>query len=426
MEITAVRGMKDILPEEARIRDRVERIAREVLERHGFRELRTPILERTELFARGIGEATDIVSKEMYTFASRSGDSLTLRPEATAGVMRAYIEHNLHAAGGLQRLYTIGPMFRYERPQKGRYRQFWQVNAEVLGSDVPELDAELICALAQIIGACGVADYRLELNSLGCPECRERFRAHLQGYLRERLDQLCPDCRQRAETNPLRVFDCKASGCQAALKDAPVILDYICDDCRRHFEAVQDYLGLAGVRFSVNPRIVRGLDYYRRTTFELSSERLGAQSAFAGGGRYDGLVKQLGGPDVPGIGFAIGLDRLLLLLPEDNHEPRPAYLATLGDEARRAGFVLAESLRARGIRLEWDPAAKSLKAQMRQADKARARVALILGADELARGRVVLRDMDTKEQHEAALEAEVLAGELAARLQETEDKGKKS
>jgi len=426
VEITAVRGMKDILPEEARIRDRVERIAREVLERHGFRELRTPILERTELFARGIGEATDIVSKEMYTFASRSGDSLTLRPEATAGVMRAYIEHNLHAAGGLQRLYTIGPMFRYERPQKGRYRQFWQVNAEVLGSDVPELDAELICALAQIIGACGVADYRLELNSLGCPECRERFRAHLQGYLRERLDQLCPDCRQRAETNPLRVFDCKASGCQAALKDAPVILDYICDDCRRHFEAVQDYLGLAGVRFSVNPRIVRGLDYYRRTTFELSSERLGAQSAFAGGGRYDGLVKQLGGPDVPGIGFAIGLDRLLLLLPEDNHEPRPAYLATLGDEARRAGFVLAESLRARGIRLEWDPAAKSLKAQMRQADKARARVALILGADELARGRVVLRDMDTKEQHEAALEAEVLAGELAARLQETEDKGKKS
>lgn len=415
-EISAVRGMKDILPGEARVRQRIEQLARQVLERHGFRELAPPILERTELFARGIGEATDIVSKEMYTFESRSGDSLTLRPEATAGVVRAYIEHKLHAGGGLQRLYTIGPMFRYERPQKGRYRQFWQINAEALGSEAPEVDAELICALVQIVGGLGVEEWRLELNSLGCLKCREDFRAALKGFLAQRRSLLCPDCRQRAEVNPLRVFDCKVEGCRHALEGAPLILDYICPDCRAHFEAVQDCLGLMKVPFVINARIVRGLDYYRRTTFELISTRLGAQNAFAGGGRYDGLVAELGGPDVPGIGFAIGVDRLLLLLPEEEGGPRPVFLAVLGEEARREGFRLAETLRARGLKLEWDPAGRSLRAQMRQADKAHARLVLILGADELAQGRLTIRDMDSKEQESAAIDADALAGELARRL----------
>ncbi len=416
MDISAVRGMKDILPAEARLRQRIERLAAGVLERHGFAEIRPPLLERTQLFARTIGEVTDIVQKEMYTFESRGGDSLTLRPEATAGVVRAYIEHKLYAAGGLQKLYTIGPMFRYERPQKGRYRQFWQANAEVLGSEAPEVDAELICALVQIIEAAQVSGWRLELNSLGCPECRERFRAALKDYLAGRLERLCPDCRQRAEINPLRVFDCKVEGCQKALQGAPVILDYICEACRDHFEAVQGYLRLMGVAYAVNPRIVRGLDYYRRTTFEVVSERLGAQSAFAGGGRYDGLVAELGGPDVPGIGFAIGLDRMLLLVPEGDGGPRPAFLATLGEEARRAGFALAEGLRRRGVRLEWDPTGRSLKAQMKLADRVRAKVVLILGADELAQGRLTMRDMDTKEQESAPIDAELLAAELARRL----------
>jgi histidyl-tRNA synthetase len=416
--LTAVRGMKDILPDEADVRQRLEALAGEVLVRHGFREIRTPVMERTELFARGIGAATDIVSKEMYTFESRSGDSLTLRPEATAGVVRAFIEHKMHTPGGLQKLYTVGPMFRYERPQKGRYRQFWQVNAEAIGLDNPEVDAELISALVQIIHAARVFDFRLELNSLGCPECRERFRAALQGYLRERIEALCADCRLRAEVNPLRVFDCKVEGCQAALIGAPVILDYICDDCRAHFEAVQGYLTQLGIEYIVNPRIVRGLDYYRRTTFELVSERLGAQSAFAGGGRYDGLVAQLGGPDLPAIGFAIGLDRLLLLVPEEHDGERPVFLAALGPEARRVGLKLAEDLRSRGVKLDWDLAGRSLKSQMKLADRLRARTVLILGDEELAKGMITLRDMDTKAQSSQPIEAARLAYELTKTLTE--------
>ncbi|MFH0809568.1 MAG: histidine--tRNA ligase [Pseudomonadota bacterium] len=416
MEINAVRGMKDILPEEARRRERVERLAKDVLECHGFGEIRTPLLERTQLFARSIGEATDIVSKEMYTFQSRGGDSLTLRPEATAGVVRAVVEHKLYAAGGVRKLYTIGPMFRYERPQKGRYRQFWQVNAEILGSDAPETDAEVICALMQIIEAAGVTGHRLEINSLGCPECREAFRAALQGFLQGRLEAFCPDCRQRAQTNPLRVFDCKIEGCKAVLAGAPLILDHICNECRAHFQAVQEYLRLGGVEFTLNPRIVRGLDYYRRTTFEVLSESLGAQSAFAGGGRYDGLVAQLGGPDLPAIGFAIGLDRLILLLPEEPEKDRPVFLAVLGEAARRQGFQLAEGLRRRGIRLEADLTGRGLKAQLKQADRARARIVVIVGDDELAQGKLTIRDMDTKEQESAAIEIGRLAEALARRL----------
>jgi len=412
LAIAAVRGMKDILPGESALWQRVERCARETLERFGYRELRTPILERTELFARSIGEATDIVSKEMYTFEARGGESLTMRPEATAGVVRAYIEHALHGGGGVQKLYSIGPMFRYERPQKGRYRQFWQINAEALGLDAPELDAETIHLMESIVRAVGARDYRLEVNSLGCPDCRAVFKAELQGFLRKNVGELCPDCQTRAETNPLRVFDCKSASCRKIMEGAPLILDFICADCRAHFDRVLELLGALGSNAIVNPRIVRGLDYYRRTTFEISSGELGAQNAFGGGGRYDGLVKDLGGPDVPGIGFAIGMDRLMLLLPGDGVGMRPVFLATLGEAATRKGFLLGQELRARGVALEMDLGARSLKAQMRAANRANARAVLILGDDELAQDRITLRDMDSKEQEALALDVEGLARRL--------------
>lgn len=404
--IQAVRGFRDVLPQEGVLWQRVEAVARDVLERYGFREIRIPVVERTELFARSIGESTDIVEKEMYSFLDRSGVSLTLRPEATAGILRAYIEHALDRSDQVQKLYCMGPMFRHERPQKGRYRQFHQIDAEVLGSPDPRTDAELLGALRTLFQELGLEELDFQINSLGCPDCRPAFRSRVVSYLEGRAEALCGDCRRRLSLNPLRIYDCKVEGCREALRGAPSILEGLCLCCREHLERVQEHLALLGVPFSLNPFIVRGLDYYRRTTFEVLSGTLGAQNALCGGGRYDGLIRELGGPDLPGIGFAIGQERLVSVLQERGAVeslPIELFVAALGEMAAREAFLVVERARRAGLRAEMDFRGASLKAQLRRADKLGASRVLILGEAEIASGRAPLRDMAAGTQVEVEL-----------------------
>jgi histidyl-tRNA synthetase len=399
--IQAVRGMSDILPDQAGWWQRVEKTAREVLESFGYCEIRTPVAEKLELFARSIGASTDIVEKEMYAFQDRNGEWLALRPEATASVVRSYVQHALHSDSALLKLYEIGPMFRHERPQKGRYRQFHQIDAEVFGSDSPMVDAEMMHMLSRLTDRIGISGVVLNINTLGCPKCRQNYKEILKDFLNAKGDQFCADCLRRRETNPLRVFDCKVEKCQGLLQSAPMLIDYICEDCRVHFDAVKDYLARLGTPYEINPRIVRGLDYYMRTTFEVISDRLGAQNAIGGGGRYNGLVRDLGGPDVPAIGFAIGMERLIMLLQQEQHQvvrtPR-FFIAGLGEQPHVNAFLLVQQLRGRGFEAEMDYEGRSLKSQMRRADKSGARYVLILGEDELMRGQIQLRDMLTKTQ----------------------------
>jgi histidyl-tRNA synthetase len=405
MSLQALKGFKDVLPGESEKWAFLEQTARKIFQNYGYAEIKTPILEKTELFARTIGAATDIVEKEMYTFADRSGDSVTLRPEATASVLRAFIEHHLHTLQPLQKLFSIGPMFRHERPQKGRLRQFHQINAECLGSAGPFTDAEIILLLIQILKAIGLADLRLRLNSLGCPACRPSFAAAIQAFFETRQEGFCPDCRRRIKTNPLRVFDCKVERCQEQMHEAPTIPDFCCPDCRRHYHAVQELVAPWDLPVQLDPKLVRGLDYYCRTTFEVSAVHLGAQDAVAGGGRYDGLLKTLGGPDLPGIGFAIGLERAALLLGEDRQwETGPfVFFATLGEDARRRAFHWVQSLREQGIPAEMEPEEKSLKSQFRRADKLRAPLVVIAGSEELEKNRAIVRIMENKTQEEVPL-----------------------
>ena len=405
MFLQALKGFKDVLPGESEKWAFLEQTARKIFQNYGYSEIKTPILEKTELFARTIGAATDIVEKEMYTFADRSGDSVTLRPEATASVLRAFIEHHLHTLQPLQKLFSIGPMFRHERPQKGRLRQFHQINAECLGSSNPYTDAEIILLLIHILKAFGLADIRLRLNSLGCPACRPSFAAAIQAFFEKRPEGFCPDCRRRIKTNPLRVFDCKVERCQEQILEAPTIPDFCCPDCRRHYHAVQELLAPWDLPVQLDPKLVRGLDYYCRTTFEVSAVHLGAQDAVAGGGRYDGLLKTLGGPDLPGIGFAIGLERAVLLLGEDQQwETGPfVFFATLGEDARRRAFQWVQSLREQGIPAEMEPEEKSLKSQFRRADKLRAPLVVIAGSEELEKSQAIVRVMENKTQEEVPL-----------------------
>ena len=382
--IQAVRGFKDILPPETGKWQFIERLAREVFADFGFQEIRVPILEKTELFRRGIGEATDIVEKEMYTFLDRGDEYLTLRPEATASILRAYLEHTLYAADPLARLFTIGPMFRRERPQKGRLRQFHQ------------LDAELIVMLMHFLVRAGLPDIHLEINSLGCPDCRPTFRDRLITFLAGKQTALCEDCRRRMHSNPLRIFDCKLEGCREQLQSAPKILDSLCSPCNAHFQTFREYLSIADITPLINAGMVRGLDYYTRTAFEVTTGALGAQNAVLGGGRYNGLARELGGPDIPGIGFAIGMERLLSLIEPNGAQLSPAphlFIAILGDQAGRIAFDLANGLRKVGMRTEIDYAGRSLKSQMRRANKLNCPYTLILGDRELASGEVQWRDM---------------------------------
>lgn len=391
-----MRGMKDILPPESSRWQWVETQAREVFALYGYQEMRLPLLERTELFARSIGADTDIVAKEMYTFLDRHGDSVTLRPEATAQVVRAFLENHLEKGAGVKKYFLIGPMFRYERPQKGRYRQFHQINCEALGSDAPELDAEVILMLWDLLKRLALRDLRLLINSLGCPECQVDFKARLKLFLFSR-EGWCPDCQRRREVNPLRVLDCKSQKCRELLRDAPVLRDSLCEACSRHYSRVLELLRKFGVDFVEQPRLVRGLDYYTRTAFEVTAAGLGAQDAVAGGGRYNGLVRELGGPDLPGLGFAIGEDRLMEVLPASvgREDDRKVFLAALGDAAREHGLVLLQKLRDAGLAVEMDFDDRSLKAQMSLAHRLGAKWVIILGDRELAAGEAVVRDMST-------------------------------
>lgn len=407
MEFTAIKGFRDILPEEVESWQVLESAARGLFDSFGFQEIKPPLLERTELFSRGIGQETDIVSKEMYSFKDTKGTSLTLRPEATASVVRAYIQHRLYQKNPIQKLFTIGPMFRHERPQKGRFRQFHQINAELFGDPGPKSDADIIVAAMYLFETLGFSDLSLNINSLGCPQCRPRFREKLKDYLGGKTSSLCEDCERRAQANPLRVFDCKVEGCIQLVSGAPSILEFLCEKCRGHFESLQGYLERLGIPFVLNDQLVRGLDYYNRTTFEIQSERLGAQNAVAGGGRYDGLIKLLGGPDHPAIGFAVGVERVVFLL-EEGREPvdksPDLYMAALGESAEKRCFNWAMELRKAGIWVEMDYGSRGLKAQMKKADRLGARKVLIVGDDELASGKGVLRDMETKVQEEIGLQ----------------------
>ena len=406
MEFTTIKGFNDILPWEAVTWERLEREARKKFHAFGFQEIMPPLMEMTELFSRSIGEDTDIVSKEMYTLSDSKGRGLTLRPEATASLVRAYIQHRLYEKNPIQKLFTIGPMFRHERPQKGRFRQFHQIDAEIFGDQGPKSDAEIILLGMALFDAVGLSGLSLQINSLGYPDCRQPFRDELKKYLSRKSVSLCGDCQRRAETNPLRVFDCKVEGCREVVSNAPSILDYICEDCRRHFDSVQEYLRLSGISFAVNHRLVRGLDYYTRTTFEIQTDRLGAQNAVLGGGRYDGLSKQLGGPDHPAIGFAVGIERLVALMDEQGPPEMPVpdlLFAAIGSEAEKKMFQWANDLRKSGLWVEIDYGSRSLKAQLKRADRLKAKKVLIVGESELASGKGILRDMRTKTQTELPL-----------------------
>jgi len=414
MKINAVKGFRDVLPGETEVWGRLEAEARALFDHYGYSEIRIPIVERTELFARTVGETSDIVEKQMYTFEDVDGTSLTLRPEGTASVVRAYIENGLYGREPVSKLFYLGPMFRRERPQKGRLRQFHQIGAEVLGRDDPLIDAELVILLADYFSALGLATARIELNSLGDANCRPAYREELRRWGEAHKDILCADCVRRLDKNPLRILDCKEDA--EKTRGAPVMIDHLCAPCADHFATVRAHLEAASVAVTIHPRMVRGLDYYCRTAFEIVAEGLGAQNAIGGGGRYDGLVSSLGGPAVAGIGFALGVERLVLAL----HGVEAAsgfdlFVAPLGEQAEARAFRLARELRRRGLRLEIEPGRKSLKSHMRRADKLGAGYALIVGDDELARGMGVLRDLRGQSQTEMPLDAAAIARAVRAR-----------
>ena len=407
MAITAIKGFNDILPAESGRWQHIEQAARRVFELNGFSEIRVPVMEKTELFCRSIGDATDIVEKEMYTFVDKGENSVTLRPEGTAGVMRALIEHKLYTHDPVAKLYYLGPMFRYERPQKGRYRQFHQIGAELTGVNDPLADAQVLNMLSSFFHEIGLVEPQLQINSLGCPECRPAYRAALLSFLEGRLDKLCEDCKRRFITNPLRTLDCKVPGCIKATDGAPSMLDHLCNGCRDHFESVQGYLGMTGTPFTINPRMVRGLDYYTRTTFEMVTGLLGSQSAVAAGGRYDGLISQLGGPSIPGIGFAMGVERVALLLGERDFSCQPdLFIVTLGAGERAYAFKLMNDLLQLGLKVEMDYEGKSLKSQMRRADKLGARFSVVIGEDEVVSGMALFKRMADGEQARIAINAQ--------------------
>jgi len=411
--IQAIRGMKDIPPAETPVWRRLEDAARDVLAGYGYHELRPPIVEKTELFRRSVGEGTDIVEKEMYTFADRNGESLTLRPECTASCVRAAIEHSWLRGRG-QRLWHIGPMFRYEKPQKGRYRQFHQLDVEALGFPGPDIDAELILLGARLWGRLGLQGLRLEINSLGSREIQQAYRSRLVEYLSSHAEELDEDSQRRLGTNPLRVLDSKNPRLRGMLEAAPQIIDHLDDQSRGHFEQLQAMLSASGIGFRVNPRLVRGLDYYTGTVFEWITDDLGAQGAVCGGGRYDGLVEEIGGPPTPATGFAVGLERVVALMqigeaPSDPGGPH-AYLLAVGEAAERAAHSLAEQLRDAlpGLRLIVDAGPGNFKRKMKSADRSQAELALILGEDEMRDQRISCKSMRDTGSQQTVVRSELI------------------
>ncbi len=406
--IQAVKGMRDILPPSSDVWNEVERAARQVFHRFNYREIRTPLLEETSLFARGVGEETDIVSKEMYTFEDRDGSSLTLRPENTASVLRAYVQHRLDQQPGLQKLYYVGPMFRRERPQKGRYRQFFQIGAEAIGADSPAVDAEAIELAVEILRAVGISGFELLINSVGSKDSRAKYDEALRAELKDVAPQMCEDCRRRAETNPLRVLDCKVPGDQPIIDKLPSILDFLDHDDKEHFRRVREFLDDRQIAYTLKPRLVRGLDYYMRTTFEITHGALGAQNAILGGGRYDGLAETIGSKvPAPGIGFSIGEDRLVMAVEETGQgkaAPLDLYMAPMGDSALRHCAVLAGEIRKLNLSVEVGTDRK-LKRMLELANKLEARFTLILGDNEIVSQAYSLKNMATGEQETLSRQA---------------------
>lgn len=416
MKVRKVRGTRDILPDKIKKWQYIERAAREVLENFGFQEIRTPLFEETPLFSRSIGEATDIVVKEMYTFRDKKGRSLTLRPEGTAPIVRAYLENRLPTP---VKLYYLGAFYRYERPQAGRYREFYQIGAETIGSDSPASDAEIISLIMTLLKRLGLKDLILQLNGAGCRKCQPDYKKALKNYFREKLNSLCDDCKRRYKKNPLRILDCKSKRCQRYIAQAPAISDYLCDDCKKGLDEVKNYLNVLKIDYTINPRLVRGLDYYTRTAFEITSRELGAQNAIAAGGRYDDLIEDLGGPSTPAVGVALGTDRLILALEKEGVRP-PAeegidiYLASLGERASKKSFALVQRLREKNLKVEGSLSSKSLKSQLRLANRLGARYVLILGEEELAKKKVLLKEMATGKQEEISLNK--IVGEISRKV----------
>jgi len=412
-EYRAPKGTSDLLPPDARAWERLLGIAQDLFARYGYEPIYTPVFEHTDVFVRGIGEATDIVGKEMYTFEDKGTPptSLTLRPEGTAPVVRAALENGLVANGRSAKLYYAGPMFRYERPQAGRRRQFWQIGVEALGMADPTLDAEVIALLMEFFAAAGVprASMRLLINTMGDETCRPAYREEVAGFIRANADTLCEECARRAETNPLRAFDCKNPGCRETMAKAPVLRDRLCDDCAAHYAAVKSNLDALGIAYIEDSSLVRGLDYYTRTVFEVQAEGMGAQNAIGGGGRYDRLMEMYGGQPTPGLGFALGFERTMLALAAAGvvaEEPAIAevFVARVADETASEVFALTQRLRAAGIATEMDHQSRSLKAQMKNADRLGSLLVILVGPDELAAGEVTVRDMTDKQERRLPLE----------------------
>ncbi|MDI3518049.1 MULTISPECIES: histidine--tRNA ligase [Caldanaerobacter] len=405
----APRGTKDVLPSESYKWQYVENLMREICEFYGYKEIRTPGFEHTELFLRGVGESTDIVRKEMYTFNDRSGRSITLKAEGTSPAVRAFIEHGLYAETQPTKLYYITPVYRYEKPQAGRLREHHQFGVEIFGAKSASADAEVISIAMTLLKKLGLNNLELRINSVGCPVCRKNYNKVLKEFLKEHLDELCDDCKVRYEVNPLRVLDCKVESCRRVTGEAPLITDYLCDDCRNHFEELKKYLDAMGYNYIVDPRIVRGLDYYTKTAFEIISKDIGAQGTVCGGGRYDGLIEEIGGPSMPGVGFGMGIERLLLTLEQNGIEiTKPEgpdlFIAYIGDEAKLFTFTLANKLRFNGLKVEIDHMERSLKAQMKYANKLNAKFAVVIGEEELESKKVKLKNMATGEETEILID----------------------
>ncbi len=409
MIISAPKGTKDVLPNQVYKWHHVENAFAETCRRYGFKEIRTPVFEHTELFARGVGDTTDIVEKQMYTFEDYAKRSITLKPEGTSPVVRSFIEHKQYAEVQPTKYYYDIPCFRYEKPQSGRLREFHQFGVEIFGTMNMMADSEVIALAADFLSGLGIKDVELRINSIGCPECREKHRAALRDFLKPKYNDLCDTCKGRFDRNPMRILDCKSEVCQQLVQGAPVMLDYLCDDCSQAFSDLQNNLNAAGVEFIVDPGIVRGLDYYTKTAFEFVSNNIGAQGTVCGGGRYDNLIEQLGGPSVPGVGFGLGIERLLLVMEANGITiPEPTgvdlFVAVMGDSAKAVGLRMTRELRNKGFSVEMDGLSRNIKGQLKYADRLNARYTAVIGDNELAEGKVSLKDMASGNQIQVALE----------------------
>ena len=409
MLTNAPKGTKDMLPEQAYKWHYVEEKFADICRKYGFKEIRTPMFEHTEVFQRGIGDTTDVVQKEMYTFNDHAGRSITLKPEGTSGAVRAFIEHKQYAEVQPTKYYYDTDCFRYEKPQSGRLRHFHQFGIEVFGTSNMLADAEVICLANDFLTDLGVKEIELRINSVGCPECRAKYRQALKDFIKPRYDELCGTCKDRYERNPMRILDCKSEICQGIVKDAPRMLDYLCDDCRQAFEELKTNLTSMGIGYTVDPNIVRGLDYYTKTAFEFVTTKIGAQGTVCGGGRYDHLIEELGGPPIPGVGFGLGIERLLLLMdaneayfPED--QGVEVFIAVMGERAKAFGLKLCREMRQKGIVAEMDTLARNIKGQFKYADRLNARYTLVIGDNELDKGVVSLKDMAASSQREVVIE----------------------